>query len=38
MGMMMVSPMVISLPFKLLLFVILDGWGKLIQGMVTSYL
>jgi type III secretion protein R len=38
MGMMMVSPMVISLPFKLLLFVILDGWGKLIQGLVTSYL
>jgi type III secretion protein R len=38
MGMMMVSPMVISLPFKLLLFVFLDGWGKLIQGMVSSYL
>ncbi|MDR2160659.1 MAG: type III secretion system export apparatus subunit SctR [Desulfovibrio sp.] len=38
MGMMMVSPMVISLPFKLLLFVILDGWGKLIQALVSSYL
>ncbi len=37
MGMMMVSPMTISLPFKLLLFVLLDGWSKLIQGLVLSY-
>lgn len=37
MGMMMVSPMTISLPFKLLLFVLLDGWGKLVQGLVLSY-
>lgn len=37
MGMMMVSPMTISLPFKLLLFVLLDGWTKLTQGLVTSY-
>ena len=37
MGMMMVSPMTISLPFKLLLFVLLDGWSKLIQGLVISY-
>jgi type III secretion protein R len=36
MGMMMVSPMTISLPFKLLLFVLLDGWSKLIQGLVLS--
>lgn len=36
-GMMMVSPMTISLPFKLLLFVLLDGWGKLVQGLVLSY-
>jgi type III secretion protein R len=37
MGMMMVSPMTISLPFKLLLFVLLDGWSRLIQGLVLSY-
>ncbi|MBC6414232.1 MAG: type III secretion system export apparatus subunit SctR [Chromatiales bacterium] len=37
MGMMMVSPMTISLPFKLLLFVFLDGWTYLIQGLVLSY-
>lgn len=37
MGMMMVSPMTISLPFKLLLFVLLDGWSKLVQGLVLSY-
>ena len=37
MGMMMVSPMTISLPFKLLLFVLLDGWTKLTQGLVLSY-
>ena len=37
MGMMMVSPMTISLPFKLLLFVLLDGWTRLIHGLVLSY-
>ncbi|MCY4472763.1 MAG: type III secretion system export apparatus subunit SctR [Kistimonas sp.] len=37
MGMMMVSPMTISLPFKLLLFVLLDGWSRLIHGLVLSY-
>lgn len=37
MGMMMVSPMTISLPFKLLLFVMVDGWTRLIQGLVLSY-
>ncbi len=37
MGMMMVSPMTISLPFKLLLFVSLDGWLKLSQGLLLSY-
>jgi type III secretion protein R len=35
--MMMVSPMTISLPFKLLLFVLVDGWTKLIQGLILSY-
>lgn len=37
MGMMMVSPMTISLPFKLLLFVTLDGWVKVSQGLLLSY-
>lgn len=37
MGMMMVSPMTISLPFKLLLFVTLDGWFKISQGLLLSY-
>lgn len=37
MGMMMVSPVTISLPFKLLLFVLVDGWTQLIQGLVLSY-
>ncbi|AZZ91036.1 EscR/YscR/HrcR family type III secretion system export apparatus protein [Hahella sp. KA22] len=37
MGMMMVSPMTISLPFKLLLFVLLDGWTRLTHGLVLSY-
>jgi type III secretion protein R len=36
-GMMMVSPTVVSVPFKLLLFVSLDGWGKLVQGLMLSY-
>ena len=37
MGMMMLSPMTISLPFKLLLFVFLDGWSRLVQGLILSY-
>ena len=37
MGMMMVSPVTISLPFKLLLFVMVNGWTLLIQGLVQSY-
>ena len=37
MGMMMVSPMTISLPFKLMLFVALDGWLKVSQGLMLSY-
>ena len=36
-GMQMVSPMTISLPFKLLLFVTLDGWLKISQGLLLSY-
>lgn len=38
MGMSMLSPSVISLPFKLLLFVLVDGWFLLIRGLVLSYL
>jgi len=37
MGMMMVSPTTISLPFKLLLFVLVDGWGRLVHGLVLTY-
>jgi type III secretion protein R len=37
MGMMMVSPLTISLPFKLFLFVMVDGWSRLILGLVKSY-
>ena len=37
MGMMMVSPMTISLPFKLFLFVAVNGWERLIHGLVLSY-
>jgi type III secretion protein R len=37
MGMMMLSPTTVSLPFKLLLFVLLDGWSKLIHGLVLTY-
>jgi type III secretion protein R len=37
MGMMMVSPTVISLPFKMLLFVLVDGWSRLIHGLLLSY-
>ncbi|WP_330218149.1 hypothetical protein [Robbsia andropogonis] len=38
MGMMMVSPVTISLPLKLFLFVMVNGWTRLIQGLVLSYL
>ena len=37
MGMQMLSPVVISLPFKLLLFVIVDGWYLVVRGLVLSY-
>jgi type III secretion protein R len=38
MGMMMVSPVTISLPLKLFLFVMVDGWSRLIHGLVQTYL
>ena len=37
MGMIMLSPTMVSLPFKLLLFVLLSGWAKLIHGLVLTY-
>ena len=37
MGMFMLSPMTISLPFKLLLFVMIDGWHVIIRGLVESF-
>lgn len=37
MGMMMVSPVVISLPFKIMLFVLVDGWTLLIGSLVQSF-
>lgn len=36
-GMMMVPPTTISIPFKLMLFVFLDGWTKIVQGLILSY-
>jgi type III secretion protein R len=37
MGMMMLSPLTIALPLKLLLIVMVDGWTLIIQGLVMSY-
>jgi len=37
MGMSMLSPTIISTPLKLLLFVFIDGWSRLLQGLVLSY-
>jgi flagellar biosynthetic protein FliP len=37
MGMMMMPPTVLSLPFKVLFFVLIDGWNILVSGLVRSY-
>jgi flagellar biosynthetic protein FliP len=37
MGMMMLSPMLVSMPFKLMLFVLADGWNLLIASLVQTY-
>jgi flagellar biosynthetic protein FliP len=37
MGMMMLPPIMISLPFKLMLFVMVDGWHLLVGSMVRSF-
>ena len=37
MGMMMLSPMIISLPFKIMLFVLVDGWALVIGSLASSF-
>ncbi|GAA1250974.1 flagellar biosynthetic protein FliP [Microbacterium phyllosphaerae] len=37
MGMMMLPPVMISLPFKILLFLLIDGWGMVITALIQSY-
>jgi len=37
MGMMMLSPMIISMPFKLMLFVLVDGWSLIMGTLATSF-
>ena len=38
MGMMMLPPMMVSMPFKLLLFVMVDGWNLLVGSLVNSFM
>ncbi|HID01561.1 MAG TPA: flagellar biosynthetic protein FliP, partial [Piscirickettsiaceae bacterium] len=38
MGMMMLSPMMISLPFKIMLFVLVDGWELVLGTLVNSFI
>ncbi len=37
MGMMMLPPVVVSLPFKILIFVLVDGWGKIVEQLMLSF-
>ena len=37
MGMMMLSPLIISLPFKIMLFVLVDGWSMVLGSLATSF-
>jgi flagellar biosynthetic protein FliP len=37
MGMMMLPPVMISLPFKIMLFILVDGWGLLVESLVKSF-
>ena len=37
MGMMMLPPVMVSLPFKILLFILVDGWGLVITSLIQSY-
>ena len=36
-GMMMLSPMMISLPFKIMMFVLIDGWALILGTLATSF-
>ena len=36
-GMFMLSPTIISLPFKLLIFIAVDGWSLVVHGLANSY-
>jgi flagellar biosynthetic protein FliP len=37
MGMMMLPPVMISLPFKILLFVLVDGWNLVVKSLLISF-
>jgi len=37
MGMMMLSPMIVSLPFKIMLFVLVDGWALVMGALAASF-
>jgi flagellar biosynthetic protein FliP len=37
MGMMMLPPIMVSLPFKLMLFVLVDGWNIIVGSLVKSF-
>jgi flagellar biosynthetic protein FliP len=37
MGMMMLSPMIVSLPFKIMLFVLVDGWSLVMGTLARSF-
>jgi flagellar biosynthetic protein FliP len=37
MGMMMLSPMIVALPFKIMLFVLVDGWGLVMGTLARSF-
>ena len=37
MGMMMLSPLIISLPFKIMLFVLIDGWSLVFGTLASSF-
>jgi flagellar biosynthetic protein FliP len=36
-GMMMVPPMMISLPIKILMFVLIDGWNLVVRSLMSSF-
>jgi flagellar biosynthetic protein FliP len=37
MGMIMLPPVMISMPFKIILFVLIDGWGLITRGIINSF-